>query len=80
MEINSKQPASFVARTLQNEESKQPPAEDAATIKAKRRAIFSFWFVVLFLGLPVWLWTTSIHRANLPVQEMLAWANGKVSS
>lgn len=58
--------------------SKSPPAEDPASIKIKSWVIFSFWAVAICLGLPIWLWTTSIHRASLPTQEMLEWSDGKV--
>jgi len=58
--------------------SKKPPPESSDSIRVRGLVIFSFWAVVVFLGLPVWLWTTSIHRASLPLQEMLDWADGKV--
>jgi phosphatidylinositol glycan class S len=35
--------------------------------------------VVATLGLPHWIWTTSIHREELPVEEMARWAEGNVS-
>jgi hypothetical protein len=35
--------------------------------------------VVATLGLPHWIWTTSIHREELPVGEMARWAEGNVS-
>ena len=60
--------------------SKNPPPESSESVKTRGLVIFSFWAVVLFLGLPVWLWTTSIHRARLPLQDMLDWADGKVRS
>lgn len=56
---------------------KQPPPESPKSIKTRGLVILSFWAVVVLLGLPVWLWTTSIYRANLPLQEMLDWADGK---
>ena len=56
---------------------KKPPPESAEGIRVRSLVIFSFWAIVIFLGLPVWLWTTSIHRARLPLQEMLDWADGK---
>ena len=56
---------------------KKPPPESAEGIRIRSLVIFSFWAIVIFLGLPVWLWTTSIHRARLPLQEMLDWADGK---
>lgn len=57
---------------------KQPPPESPKSIKTRGLVILSFWAVVVLLGLPVWLWTTSIYRANLPLQKMLDWADGKV--
>ena len=58
--------------------TEKPPPESAEGIRVRGLVIFSFWAIVIFLGLPVWLWTTSIHRARLPLQEMLDWADGKV--
>jgi phosphatidylinositol glycan class S len=58
--------------------SNKPPAETLEGIRVRGLVIVSFWAVVVFLGLPVWLWTTSIHRARLPLREMLDWADGKV--
>ena len=57
---------------------KKPPPESAEGIRVRSLVLFSFWAIVIFLGLPIWLWTTSIHRARLPLQEMLDWADGKV--
>ena len=57
---------------------KQPPPESPKSIKTRELVILSFWAVVILLGLPVWLWTTSIHRASLPLQNMLDWGDGKV--
>ena len=57
---------------------KQPPPESVESIITRGLVIGSFWAVVIFLGLPIWWWTTSIHRARLPLQEMLEWADGKV--
>ena len=59
--------------------TKKPPPESIESVRTRHWVIFSFWAVVLFLGLPIWLWTTSIHRAHLPLQEMLDWADGKVA-
>lgn len=58
--------------------SKKPPPESSESVRVRGLVISSFWAVVIFLGLPVWLWTTSIHRATLPLQDMLDWADGKV--
>ena len=57
---------------------KQPPPESSRSIRGRALVIFSFWAVVIFLGLPTWWWTTSIHRARLPLEAMLEWADGKV--
>ena len=57
---------------------KEPPPETPNSIKTRALVILSFWAVVILLGLPVWIWTTSIHRASLPLQNMLDWADGKV--
>lgn len=57
---------------------KKPPPESAGSIRIRTLVIASFWAVSILLGLPVWFWTTSIHRARLPLQEMLDWADGKV--
>lgn len=57
---------------------KQPPPESSRSIRSRALVIFSFWAVAIFLGLPTWWWTTSIHRARLPLEVMLDWADGKV--
>ena len=59
---------------------KSPPPESSESIRLRTLVISSFWAVVFFLGLPVWLQTTSIHRAHLPLQHMLDWAHGRVWS
>lgn len=56
-----------------------PPADNASTIWTRRTIIFAFWAVVAALGLPHWIWTTSIHREELPVERMGRWAEGGVS-
>lgn len=57
---------------------KQPPPESAENVRVRSLVILSFWAIVVFLGIPTWWWTTSIHRAHLPLREMLEWADGKV--
>jgi len=57
---------------------KQPPPEKASDVRRRSYIILSFWLIVLCLGLPIWWKTTTIYRADLPVQEMLDWADGKV--
>lgn len=39
--------------------------------------ILSFWLIVALLGLPIWWYTTTIYRANLPLDDMMEWADGK---
>lgn len=57
---------------------KKPPPESSESIRIRSLVVASFWAIVIFLGLPIWWWTTSIHRARLPLREMLEWADGKV--
>jgi phosphatidylinositol glycan class S len=57
---------------------KSPPPESAESIWLRRLAVLSFWAVVLLLGLPIWLKTTAIYRAELPLQQMTDWAEGRV--
>ncbi|KAI4130785.1 MAG: hypothetical protein LQ338_001557 [Usnochroma carphineum] len=68
----------MTAAKLVEESKRQPPPESKEGIRLRQLVILSFWTVVVFLGLPVWLWTTSIYRARLPLQEMLDWAEGRV--
>ncbi len=58
---------------------KRPPPESPESLRTRSLVIFSFWAIVITLGLPTWWWTTSIYRARLPLQEMLEWADGKVN-
>ncbi len=57
---------------------KQPPPEKPSDIRTRTWVVISFWLLVVFLGLPIWWHTTTIYRANLPLDEMLEWADGKV--
>jgi phosphatidylinositol glycan class S len=59
---------------------KEPPPEKPSEARRRTQIILSFWFIVFFLGLPIWWKTTSIYRADLPLDRMLQWANGKVRS
>lgn len=56
----------------------EPPPEKPSDIRRRTLVIFSFWLIVLCLGLPIWWRTTAIPRANLPLDEMMDWADGKV--
>lgn len=58
--------------------SQGPPAEAKESLWSRRYVILSFWLVAALLGLPVWLKTTAIYRAELPLQTMTDWAEGKV--
>ncbi|ETI29120.1 hypothetical protein G647_01573 [Cladophialophora carrionii CBS 160.54] len=56
---------------------KQPPPEKAEAINLRTKIVLSFWAVIVLLGIPTWLRTTSIYRASLPLQDMLDWADGQ---
>lgn len=57
---------------------KVPPPEKPSDIRRRTLVILSFWLIVLCLGLPIWWKTTAIPRADLPLHEMMDWADGKV--
>ncbi|KAL8717260.1 MAG: hypothetical protein Q9225_005480 [Loekoesia sp. 1 TL-2023] len=69
--------SSTPAKRFDAASARQPPPESEESIRVRRRVIASFWAIVVFLGLPIWMWTTSIHRARLPLEEMMDWAEGK---
>ncbi|KAI9879811.1 MAG: GPI transamidase component [Pleopsidium flavum] len=56
---------------------KSPPPELPESIRVRSLVVFSFWAVIVFLGLPIWWRTTSIYRARLPLRDMMEWADGK---
>ncbi|KAI1459848.1 phosphatidylinositol-glycan biosynthesis class S protein [Annulohypoxylon moriforme] len=56
---------------------KQPPPEKAEDIQRRSWIVASFWFIVLFFGLPIWWKTTTIYRADLPLSQMMDWADGR---
>ncbi|KAI9149105.1 GPI transamidase component GPI17 [Paramyrothecium foliicola] len=56
---------------------KEPPPEKPSDIKRRTHVVLSFWLIVLLLGVPIWWKTTSIYRADLPLDAMLQWADGK---
>ncbi|CZT15626.1 related to GPI transamidase complex, GPI17/PIG-S component, involved in glycosylphosphatidylinositol anchor biosynthesis [Ramularia collo-cygni] len=58
-------------------ESKEAPPERPAAVWTRRVIIAAFWAVALFLGLPHWTWTTSLHRSTLPLEAMSSWAEGQ---
>src|SRR5690242_3293532 len=47
------------------------PPESPREKSLRSRVIWSFWFIILSIGLPTWYFTTSISRAALPVDSML---------
>lgn len=59
--------------------TRKPPPETSNQIHVRTLVIIAFWAIVILLGLPIWWWTTSIHRSRLPLLEMLEWADGKVN-
>lgn len=71
---------SMPAEEIISTPKKQPPPESKEGTRVRQLVILSFWAIVIFLGVPIWLWTTSIHRARLPLQEMMDWADAKVCS
>ncbi|VBB81240.1 Putative GPI transamidase component PIG-S [Podospora comata] len=56
---------------------KLPPPEKPSDVRRRSHVILSFWLIVLLLGLPIWWKTTTIYRADLPLEDMLEWADGK---
>ena len=57
---------------------KEAPPERLESVILRRLVVFSFWAIVLFLGLPIWWRTTAIYRARLPLSQMMDWAEGRV--
>ncbi|SPO06146.1 related to GPI transamidase component S (phosphatidyl inositol glycan class S) [Cephalotrichum gorgonifer] len=55
----------------------QAPPEKPSDKRRRSLIILSSWIIVVLLGLPIWWKTTSIYRANLPLSEMIDWADGK---
>ncbi len=67
------------SKTIAATAPKKPPPERPEDTRRRLLVITSFWILIIVLGLPIWRWTTSIYRAKLPLQEMMEWADGKVS-
>lgn len=57
---------------------KEPPPERPEEIRMRSFVLFSFWAIIIFLGLPIWWRTTAIYRASLPLDQMIDWAEGRV--
>lgn len=73
------------------ERTEKPPQQEAAArkgsplerpqdVRLRTIVVLSFWALILFVGVPMWWQTTSIHRAQLPLPEMLRWADGQVNA
>lgn len=58
---------------------KEPPPETNDALRLRYLVLLSFWAIIILLGLPVWWKTTAIYRASLPLDQMMDWADGRVS-
>ncbi|KAL2863548.1 phosphatidylinositol-glycan biosynthesis class S protein-domain-containing protein [Aspergillus lucknowensis] len=76
-EKHEDQGVSQTLMTPKTSASSLPPPEKPSAIQTRFRVVAAFWAVILFLGFPIWWKTTSIYRAELPLEEMLNWAGGK---
>ncbi|KFY03121.1 hypothetical protein V490_00288 [Pseudogymnoascus sp. VKM F-3557] len=56
---------------------KGPPPEKPENRRNRHYVIVSFWAIAIFIGLPIWWWTTAIYRAELPLDAMMDWADGR---
>jgi GPI-anchor transamidase subunit S len=74
MDDNTRPESSSAARA----QNKKPPPESPTAIRTRQLVILSFWAIVIFLGLPIWWKTTTIYRAELPLELMDDWAEGKI--
>jgi len=54
----------------------QPPEESRTDIQNRLNIKIAFWLVAILLGLPLWIWTTTVHRAALPLDVMQKWGTG----
>lgn len=70
-------PASSTAKAAEPSYT-PPPAEKPSDTRRRSYIVWSYWLIVVFLGLPIWWQTTAIHRAHLPLDGMMQWADGKV--
>lgn len=70
---------SQVNNTTMSKTQRVPPPENPEAVQTRFKVIAAFWAVIVFLGFPIWWKTTSVYRARLPFQEMVDWADGKVS-
>ncbi len=73
--INEDAPANAVGVVPKK---KEPPPESPASIRIRVLVLASFWAIIIIVGLPIWWSTTTIYRANLPLDQMMDWADGRV--
>ena len=74
----AEKPAAVAATSPDASAKKEPPPEKPEDMRQRSYVILSFWLIVVLLGLPIWWATTTIYRANLPLDQMMEWADGKV--
>lgn len=57
---------------------KSAPPETHQEIRTRRWIILSLWAIIALFGLPAWYATTTVPRADLPLDAMNRWAEGHV--
>lgn len=57
---------------------KLPPPETREEVRTRRWIILSLWMIIALLGIPAWYATTTVPRADLPLDSMNQWAEGRV--
>lgn len=70
--------AASTADAAVDKAAKSVPAETDDERWTRRLILLSFWTVIILLGLPFWIWTTTVYRAELPSQLMNEWSDGRV--
>ncbi|PSK50381.1 GPI transamidase component PIG-S [Elsinoe australis] len=75
--VNSSAPSQSSPVAATSATRKQPPPETSESIKTRRYILASFWIIIALLGLPTWIYTTTVPRAPLPLDIMNQWANGQ---
>lgn len=57
-----------------------PPPETRDEVSLRRSILASFWAIIVLIGIPLWYLTTTVPRADLPLDMMNQWAEGQVCS
>ncbi|QIW97236.1 hypothetical protein AMS68_002754 [Peltaster fructicola] len=70
---------SSVVRTNSARKAIAPP-DTANEVWIRRLILAAFWVIVVAFGLPHWIWTTSVYRAELDVGAASRWIEGKACS